>query len=187
MEALRKRRRTWKVLAASSPASLSFEKALPACRHQPKLQCRQFLLLFGRRSTKRGVAGWQKGGSQLWTRAETCAKAGCYAAALRGIEQTVAICQDTAERWAPRCCALKARWRRSADTASAPARDSHKRRRPQHRTAIKSTISTQGPRPAWLRRMATMMRPAITRSVAAPASAQPRSPLGRARPVGSRR
>ena len=81
----------------------------------------------------------------LVLRAETCAKAGCDAAALRAIQQTVAICQDTGARWAPR-------W--------------------------------QGPRPAWRRRMATMMRPAITRSVAAPASAQPRSRLGRARPVG---
>jgi hypothetical protein len=43
----------------------------------------------------------------LVLRAETCAKAGCDAAALRGIEQTVAICRDTGGRWAPRCCALR--------------------------------------------------------------------------------
>jgi hypothetical protein len=67
----------------------------------------------------------------LVLRAETCAKAGCDAAALRAIQQTMAICQDTGERCAE-VLRTKAQWHRSANTASAPANDSHKRRRPRH-------------------------------------------------------
>ena len=55
---------------------------------------------------REGVVGWQKVGARLWMpmflllEAETYLKAGRNEAALRAIEQALAICQDTGERWA---------------------------------------------------------------------------------------
>ena len=59
-----------------------------------------------------GVVGWQKAGARLWMpmflmlEAETYVKAGRDEAALQAIEQALAICEETGERWAwPKCCA----------------------------------------------------------------------------------
>jgi len=55
---------------------------------------------------REGVVGWQKGGARLWLpmflilEAETYAKAGRHEAALQAIEQALAICEETGERWA---------------------------------------------------------------------------------------
>jgi DNA-binding response OmpR family regulator/class 3 adenylate cyclase/predicted ATPase len=55
---------------------------------------------------RHGVAGWQKGGARLWLpmfmilQAEAYSKAGRDEAALEAIEQALAICEDTGERWA---------------------------------------------------------------------------------------
>src|SRR5262249_28251039 len=54
----------------------------------------------------KGVAGWQKGGARLWTpmflilEAAGQLKAGHDATALETIEQALAICEDSGERWA---------------------------------------------------------------------------------------
>jgi predicted ATPase len=53
-----------------------------------------------------GVVGWQKAGARLWMpmflllEAETYVKAGRDEAALGAIEQALATCEDTGERWA---------------------------------------------------------------------------------------
>ena len=55
---------------------------------------------------REGVVGWQKGGARLWLpmflilETETYAKAGRHEAALQAIEQALAICEETGERWA---------------------------------------------------------------------------------------
>ena len=55
---------------------------------------------------REGVVGWQKAGARLWMpmflllEAETYVKAGRDEAALGAIEQALAICEDTGERWA---------------------------------------------------------------------------------------
>jgi predicted ATPase len=55
---------------------------------------------------RKAVAGWQKGGARLWMpmflilEAEGHVKAGRAEAALQAIEQALAICQRTGERWA---------------------------------------------------------------------------------------
>ena len=55
---------------------------------------------------RKAVAGWQKGGARLWVpmflilEAEGHVKAGRDEAALQAIEQALAICEDTGERWA---------------------------------------------------------------------------------------
>jgi predicted ATPase/DNA-binding response OmpR family regulator/class 3 adenylate cyclase len=55
---------------------------------------------------REAVAGWQKGGARLWLpmflilEAEGHIKAGRDEAALQTIEQALAICEDTGERWA---------------------------------------------------------------------------------------
>jgi len=60
----------------------------------------------GTESLRKAVAGWQKGGARLWLpmflilEAAGQVKAGRDGAALETIEQALAICQDTGERWA---------------------------------------------------------------------------------------
>ena len=55
---------------------------------------------------REGVVGWQKAGARLWMpmflllEAETYVKAGRDEAALGAIEQALATCEDTGERWA---------------------------------------------------------------------------------------
>jgi len=55
---------------------------------------------------QKAVAGWQKGGARLWMpmflilEAEGHLKAGRAEAALQGIEQALATCEHTGERWA---------------------------------------------------------------------------------------
>jgi predicted ATPase/class 3 adenylate cyclase/DNA-binding response OmpR family regulator len=55
---------------------------------------------------RNAVAGWQKGGARLWVpmfrilEAEGHVKAGRDEAALQAVEQALAICEDTGERWA---------------------------------------------------------------------------------------
>jgi predicted ATPase len=55
---------------------------------------------------RKAVAGWQKGGARLWTpmflilEAAGQVKAGRGEAALETIEQALAICEDSSERWA---------------------------------------------------------------------------------------
>jgi predicted ATPase len=55
---------------------------------------------------REGVVGWQKVGARLWMpmflilEAETYVKAGCDEAALRAIEQAVALCEKSGECWA---------------------------------------------------------------------------------------
>jgi predicted ATPase len=60
----------------------------------------------GTKVLRTGVAGWQQGGARLWLpmflilEAEGHLKAGRDQAALQTIEQALATCEDTGERWA---------------------------------------------------------------------------------------
>jgi predicted ATPase len=73
-----------------------------------------------------GVAGWREGGARLWMpifltlEAEACAEAGRLDAALKTIEEALAISKDTGERWAmAEVLRLKARFSQAAHRAEA--------------------------------------------------------------------
>jgi predicted ATPase len=85
---------------------------------------------------QKAVAGWQKGGAQLWMpmflilEAAGHAKAGREEAALETIEQALAICEETGERWAmaevlrTKACTLLSTGRAKSDEIEAILLDS---------------------------------------------------------------
>jgi DNA-binding response OmpR family regulator/predicted ATPase len=90
----------------------------------------------GTKVLRAAVAGWQQEGARLWLpvflilEAEGHLKAGCDEAALQTIEQALAICEETGERWAlaevlrTKACILLSTGRAKSDEIEAILLDS---------------------------------------------------------------